>query len=418
MKPSEVNVRQCPSPRRYSSSVREVKIATTLEHAKQFALQLGITRVTNVTRLDRVGVPVFCSIRPGAQPGSLCVNAGKGLTEEEARIGAYMEAIEFALAEFGASSIRPVQATPRDLPGASIHPDAILDFCPLQDRIIPLHGPLQCVEAEEILTGTRCLVPAEQVFMPYPESLEGIRGFGASTNGLASGNSILEASIHGIAEAIERDITSFQVLRNTSALLLESSYPESIDSVAGAIREAGLMLFVRYAANEFGLPHFKAVAYDPMDPTPIYVSAGIGCHVDRNIALTRAVCEALQSRLSFIHGGRDDLSRRYDEFRGWDQSRIRDYTNYLVERASDRNHLISFDEVPGPGDGIRNLRTIFRILVDALNRAGIDRICRVVFTKPQDPLHVVRIIVPKLEFYDSTNKRVGTRLRDYVQQLE
>src|SRR4026208_582474 len=92
------------SPIRYSSSVREVKIATTLKRAKQFSRNLGITRVTNVTRLDRVGIPVFCSIRPDAQRGSLCVNAGKGLTEEEACVGAYMEAIEFALAGFGASS--------------------------------------------------------------------------------------------------------------------------------------------------------------------------------------------------------------------------------------------------------------------------------------------------------------------------
>jgi ribosomal protein S12 methylthiotransferase accessory factor len=403
-------------PIRYSSSVREVKIATTLKRAKQFSRKLGITRVTNVTRLDRVGIPVFCSIRPDAQRGSLCVNAGKGLTEEEACAGAYMEAIEFALAEFGASSVRALQATPRDLLGGSLRPDAILDFCPAQNQIIPLNGPLQCVEAEEIITATQCLVPAEQVFMPYPESLGGIRGFGSSTNGLCSGNSVLEASVHGIVETIERDIDTFQIVRNTSALLLESSYPESIAFVAAAIREAGMVLFVRYSANEFGMPHFKAIVYDPMEPNPIYVCAGVGCHVDRSIALTRAVCEALQSRLSFIHGGRDDLTKRYDEFRGWDQSRIRDYTNYLIQRASYSSRCISFDQVPGPGDGIRNLNTIFQILTDALDSAGIHRICRVVFTRPEDPLHVIRIIIPKLEFYDPVCRRVGVRLRDHVRQ--
>jgi ribosomal protein S12 methylthiotransferase accessory factor len=146
------------------------------------------------------------------------------------------------------------------------------------------------------------------------------------------------------------------------------------------------------------------------------VSAGVGCHVDRSIALTRAVCEALQSRLSFIHGGRDDLTKRYDEFRGWEQSQIGEYTNYLIERASYSGRSISFDAVPGPGDGVRNLNTIFHILTDTLDRAGIDRICRVVYTRPEDPLHVVRIIVPKLEFYDPSNRRVGSRLRDYVRQ--
>ena len=399
---------------RYSSSVREVPIAWTLKHARQLAGKLGITRVTDVTRLDRVGVPVFCSIRPGAQPGSLCVNAGKGLTQEEARVGAYMEAIEFALAEFGASSIQTVLAKPRDLLGSALNPDGVLDFCPLENTIIPLHGPLQCVEADEIITGTRCLVPAEQVFMPYPPRVRGIRGFGSSTNGLASGNSVLEATIHGIAETIERDITSFQMFRNTSALVLKSSYPKSIASVAAAIREAGLKLFVRYAPNEFRLPHFKAVVYDPVERNPIYVSAGWGCHVDRSIALTRAVCEALQSRLSFIHGGRDDLTKRYAEFVGWDLSTIQNYTNVLVRRASARKRVISFDAVPGPGDGTRDLQTILGILIEALNRAGLNRICRIIFTMPEAALHVVRIIVPKLEFYDPSYKRIGKRLRDHV----
>ena len=42
---------------------------------------------------------------PTAAPGSLCVNAGKGLRSIEAEVGAYMEAIEFALAEPGASNV-------------------------------------------------------------------------------------------------------------------------------------------------------------------------------------------------------------------------------------------------------------------------------------------------------------------------
>ena len=61
------------------------------------------TRVTDITRLDWAGVPVYASIRPEAYPGSLCVNAGKGVTPLEAQVGAYMEAIEYAFAEYGRS---------------------------------------------------------------------------------------------------------------------------------------------------------------------------------------------------------------------------------------------------------------------------------------------------------------------------
>ena len=81
---------------RLSSSLRELPLNETLRRARGMARGLGISRVTDITRLDRVGVPVYVSIRPGAQPGSLCVNAGKGMHPLEAQVGAYMEAIEFA----------------------------------------------------------------------------------------------------------------------------------------------------------------------------------------------------------------------------------------------------------------------------------------------------------------------------------
>ena len=81
----------------------------TLARARERARALGVTRVTDITRLDRVGIPVYASIRPAAAVGSLCVNAGKGLLPIEAEVGAYMEAIEFALAEPGASRVKVLQ---------------------------------------------------------------------------------------------------------------------------------------------------------------------------------------------------------------------------------------------------------------------------------------------------------------------
>ena len=65
---------------RLSSSLRICPLEETLRKAAPFAAALGVSRVTEITWLDRVGVPVCASVRPAAQPGSLCVNAGKGLT--------------------------------------------------------------------------------------------------------------------------------------------------------------------------------------------------------------------------------------------------------------------------------------------------------------------------------------------------
>ena len=57
----------------------------------------GVTRVGEVTHLDRIGLPVFQAVRPMSR--SLAVHQGKGRCEADARISAVMEAIEGACAE-------------------------------------------------------------------------------------------------------------------------------------------------------------------------------------------------------------------------------------------------------------------------------------------------------------------------------
>src|SRR5260221_4043556 len=98
---------------RMSSSLRQAPIEQTLLHARSTASRLGITRVTDTTWLDKIGIPVFSSIRPTAKAGSLCVNAGKGLLKEDARVGAYMGAIAFVIAGVGGFDGQITSTMPR-----------------------------------------------------------------------------------------------------------------------------------------------------------------------------------------------------------------------------------------------------------------------------------------------------------------
>ena len=66
----------------------------------------GITRVADITNLDRVGIPVFSCIRPTAEDGAITVYNGKGATVEESRISAIMEGIERYSAEVHDREIR------------------------------------------------------------------------------------------------------------------------------------------------------------------------------------------------------------------------------------------------------------------------------------------------------------------------
>src|SRR4051794_8815571 len=65
--------------------------------ARAAARACGVTRLADITGLDRIGVPVFHAVRPLSR--ALAVSQGKGFTSVAAQIGALMESVESAYAE-------------------------------------------------------------------------------------------------------------------------------------------------------------------------------------------------------------------------------------------------------------------------------------------------------------------------------
>ena len=398
------------------SSLRTRTAAETLAIAGPIAARLGITRVTDITRLDRVGIPVAASIRPDAHPLSLCVCAGKGLTAEDALVGAAMEAIEFALAEPGRSRVEVMTTKPiRIADGLS---QTLLDLCPRFGVRIDLDAEMVCAAAEELNSGETWLLPADLIFHPGPTANGNTAYYQASTNGLASGNTVLEATVHGLAEVIERDIQSFQHFLNTSVLVQSQSLPDFLKPWLKAIADVGLDLYVRYVENEFGLPFFSSTVVDAQAGTPLYVNGGFGVHTHRSISLVRAITEAIQSRLSFIHGGRDSMTHDYRAYRGWSAQRLADRVSELTAIVANPIGAVNFDDIPDHAAMTPDVESAYVFLSEALGRCGMTRICRTAFTTPEDVLQVVRIVVPGLEMWDDRSRRVGPRLRDYVEKLQ
>lgn len=394
------------------TSLRSRPLGETLAYARSFAAALGITRVTDVTRLDRVGLPVYSSIRPGAMDGSLCVNSGKGILPQEAEVGAYMEAIEFAMAEPNRAGLDIYRVTPSDILDGRRRSDALLDFCPAMGARISLDEPITAVQATDLLRGESFLAPAELAFMPY--SAPHSRYFGSHTNGLSSGNSRCEAQIHGVLEVIERDIMSFQTVHSQYLRLDPASYPASLLPLADRMASAGLELVVRYGPNPFGIPFFAATVIDHQTEDPLYINGGFGCHTLREIALNRAVAEALQSRLTFIHGGRDDLIQDYLRFSGLSFQQRRDTFERAVRQVKAPGGSIHFEAIPFPDWSFQSLEQYLRRLLDLLHARGMDHVLSVAFMPDGAPLQVVKIIIPKMEFFTRENPRIGPRLRDYA----
>ncbi|HJJ55066.1 MAG TPA: methanogenesis marker 1 protein, partial [Methanocorpusculum sp.] len=82
------------SPKVYTGwTERSADPADTLARIEKFTTEAGITRVADITDLDRLGIPVYSCIRPAAADGAISVYNGKGGTEEEARAAGIMEGI-------------------------------------------------------------------------------------------------------------------------------------------------------------------------------------------------------------------------------------------------------------------------------------------------------------------------------------
>src|SRR3984893_18822350 len=64
----------------------------TLARVRPHAARMGITRLGNITGLDRIGIPVAVAGRPNSR--SVSVSQGKGLELPQAMASALMEACE------------------------------------------------------------------------------------------------------------------------------------------------------------------------------------------------------------------------------------------------------------------------------------------------------------------------------------
>src|SRR5207244_6295350 len=92
---------------------RSVAPSETLIRFRPFASRMGITRLGNVTGLDRIGIPVVVAVRPNSR--SVSVSQGKGLDLAQAMASALMEAIEgFHAEEIGEGRSAPYRELAAD----------------------------------------------------------------------------------------------------------------------------------------------------------------------------------------------------------------------------------------------------------------------------------------------------------------
>lgn len=388
---------------------RTVPPAETVARVRPLLRDMGITRVANVTGLDRIGLPVVMVCRPNAR--SSAVFHGKGLTLDAARASGLMEAAETYHAETSDRALK--LGSYEDLRASHRLIDVeALPRAPQSRYRSTL--PMLWVEGRDLLADASVWLPYEVVHANATlPRLPGSDCFAASTNGLASGNHLLEAISHGICEVVERDASSLwnqshRSHREQTRIDLGTLDDDACQDVAGRMEAAGLTVAVWETTTDVGIPAFWCIIIDERR-TAAHAGYGAGCHPARHIALLRALTEAAQVRLTYVVGSREDLSHD-------------DYTRPVVAaKLRSARALIS---VGGARDFRDVLTRDFETFEDEidwilgkLRAAGLTQVVLVDLTKPEVRLPVVRVVIPGLEGSDHHDSYVpGARARAIQEQ--
>jgi ribosomal protein S12 methylthiotransferase accessory factor len=265
------------------------------------------------------------------------------------------------------------------------------------------------VETRELFSNSDVWIPTDLAINPAQEGV--LRE--VDTNGLASGNTHLEAVVHGLCEVIERDALSqlefttlfaaphevYPTVRSVDLRTL----PEQARVLGDMISSQGLSLVVQNLATDLGVPTFRSVLIDPAYPTPEGTIAGyfpgFGTHPNKQVALMRSLSEALQSRVGFIHGGRDSFNTMPNTTRRAARQ-ARQHTLF-------RSPTIAYDELPSLST--LDLREELGFLLQRISRIGIERVLVTELTRKEWGIPVVRVRVPGLACFLVNRRRVGER---------
>jgi ribosomal protein S12 methylthiotransferase accessory factor len=247
---------------------------------------------------------------------------------------------------------------------------------------------LDWVPGQGLLTGRDTFAPADLIRLDLTPAVDWAQSlFQVTSNGLATGNTVADAVLHAIVEVIERD----SVASYLAGLPPEPRYVDpatcrdpGAQRTFEALQAADCTVRVCDITGRVGLPCYAAVVWSPDVPV---TCGGYGCHVDRGIAIGRAMAEAAQTRLALIAGARDDIDG--DSYRS-------------VARPSEPSCLAPLPDEPGWASG-SDLNTVIRHCAALVATVTGAEPFAVEISHPDIGIPTVKVIAPGLRMmnYDT-----------------
>jgi ribosomal protein S12 methylthiotransferase accessory factor len=379
----------------------------TLAEIEPYMARAGVTRIADVTGLDNVGVPTTLAIRPNS-PTMAC-SSGKGLTLAAAQVSGAMEAIELYAAE--TVQLPHIRATYRDL-SLRYRTIPVRDLPLTRQTLFTEDWPFHWVLGWDLLTQDEIAVPLGAIEMSRSRALiTDLGAFLASSNGLASGNTFLEAVAAALYEVIERDgIACHRSAWDTGTLSTPTlpttqlrSYPQ-VCHVLDLCDAAAVDVTVYDCTVDTNVPTYDAYVYCRTDEG-LGVFHGSGAHLDPEVAVLRAITEALQGRLNYIAGSRDDIFRAAF----WRARRGSAQFGAALRRDAKAGPHAELHLSSATGSFEEDIAEIMR----RLQLANLHHVIVVDITPQNFPIYVVRVLVPGCEGYMHHGYRRGWRALRY-----
>ena len=381
---------------------RTVPLELTIARAAALRERYGITRVADITHLDRIGIPVWSAVVPRS-PDRIGVYNGKGPTREHAIASALMEAIERQICarcempQFVATAARVMER---------------LDLTRL-NWIGEASREIACVWGVDLLEGDRIAVPVDLV--RHPLQTPGLFSH-TSTNGLASGNNAAEAVYHALFELCERHLFSRvhllahlwpRALRVRagmapdaaddpvpSEVAVDAQTPK-IGDLAARIQDAGLRLrLLAYAPKDWPAGMLACIAGEG---DGLFYHVGMGCSWSPAHAAVRAITEAAQARVADMSAAREDLQAADSAHAGGfaHGRRPAGFPRGRWYYDGPAARRIELDDLPDRSQG--DLQIEIDMLLAVFRAHGEGCVAYVDLSPPGIPVSVARVIAPTLE---------------------
>lgn len=448
-----------------NASTRVKSLEDTLTQIIPICRKIGITRISDITFLDKLYIPNYSAILPDTED-SIWVYSGKGPTKMHAIVSALMESIERYFSLPSTFSKNFIQGTYLDLSKIYkkvLHPNEVIE------AIVPTYNDKESIidylPGFDLLNNEEILVPAQLVLSKFSAKPPSTNAFLYShTNGLASGNVLEEAICHALFEVIERDAVSiadlcsssipYSILENIlkslrkeyDVCLIEqipedkfvddsSIYPNvNISEIADEFKpikflvkrfnDANISLLIKdITQKDIGIPTFVASSVEWITSDYGYFAKGYGTHLDSRIALIRAITELSQTRAANIQGARDDFKKI--QYRDKDEIYKRKWEFMSTSSSNtykNNNKTIRFSEIETYVK--KDIRDDIKLVLNRLKKAGLKRAIIVDLTNSDIGIPVVRAIVPGLETFEiaklftSTDLFMGRRAKKHYQKIQ